>query len=223
MAADAGFIFKKRPPGKCVLSISGTILEYDLVAVLEFDSNRKRMSVVVREPHGKYKLYIKGADQKIFERLRSASSKELKRTAGHLQQFAIGGYRTLCFAIRDIDNVTFVRWYKEYLATVNEVGGRKEKFAQLAEDIERVYQIEGEKSAKLMVLIQDLTLIGVSAIEDRLQKSVPETVARLLSAGIRVWVLTGDKLETAVNIGIVQLLHLFVTRIFGKPTIGAST
>ncbi|CAJ0596218.1 unnamed protein product [Cylicocyclus nassatus] len=144
------------------------------------------MSVVVREPYGNYKLYIKGADQKIFERLKSASSKELKRTAGHLQQFAIGGYRTLCFAIRNIDSATFARWYKEYLATVNEVGGRKEKLAQLAEEIER-----------------DLTLIGVSAIEDRLQKSVPETVARLLSAGIRVWVLTGDKLETAVNIGIV--------------------
>ncbi|RCN29491.1 hypothetical protein ANCCAN_24747 [Ancylostoma caninum] len=184
MAANAGFVFTKRAPGKCVLNVMGRKLEYDLLAVLEFDSIRKRMSVIVREPSGKYKLYIKGADQKIFERLQKVSQKEMKRTAGHLQQFAIGGYRTLCFAVRTIDNATFANWYRVYLATINDTSNRKEKLAQLAEEIER-----------------DLTLIGVSAIEDRLQKDVPETVARLLSADIRVWVLTGDKLETAVNIG----------------------
>ncbi|EYB97081.1 hypothetical protein Y032_0143g2374 [Ancylostoma ceylanicum] len=184
MAANAGFVFSKRVPGKCILNVMGRKLEYDLVAVLEFDSIRKRMSVIVREPSGKYKLYIKGADQKIFERLQTVSQKEMKRTAGHLQQFAIGGYRTLCFAVRTIDNDTFAAWYKVYIATINDTSSRKDKLAELAEKIEK-----------------DLTLIGVSAIEDRLQKDVPETVARLLSADIRVWVLTGDKLETAVNIG----------------------
>lgn len=62
-------------------------------------------------------------------------------------------------------------------------------------------------------------MIGVSAIEDRLQKKVPETVARMITAGIRVWVLTGDKLETAVNIGesplayraLLYPLHLWPT------------
>ncbi|KAK6038662.1 hypothetical protein COOONC_23833 [Cooperia oncophora] len=155
-AADAGFVFRKRAPGKCFINVLGNPTEYDLVAILEFDSERKRMSVIVKEPNGKYKLYIKGADQRIFERLKSVSHKELKRTAGHLQQFAIG-----------------VRPPK-----------RKERLAQLAEDIER-----------------ELVLLGVSAIEDRLQKHVPETLGRLVTAGIRVWVLTGDKLETAVNIG----------------------
>uniref|UniRef100_A0A183GWJ7 Lipoprotein n=1 Tax=Heligmosomoides polygyrus TaxID=6339 RepID=A0A183GWJ7_HELPZ len=68
----------------------GTTVEYNLAAILEFDSDRKRMSVIVKEPSGAFKLYAKGADQKIFERLETVSQKELKRTAGHLQQFAIG-------------------------------------------------------------------------------------------------------------------------------------
>ncbi|KAK6731606.1 hypothetical protein RB195_007835 [Necator americanus] len=184
LAADAGYVFIKRPPGKCVINARGKILTYDIAAILEFDSIRKRMSVVVRAPNGQYKLYIKGADQKIFERLHKVSQKEMKRTSGHLQQFAIGGYRTLCFAVRNIDKKIFEEWYKSYRIAMNDVTGRKDKLAKLAEEIEK-----------------NLTLIGVSAIEDRLQKNVPETVARLLSAGIRVWVLTGDKLETAVNIG----------------------
>ncbi|PIO61567.1 hypothetical protein TELCIR_16905 [Teladorsagia circumcincta] len=137
LAADAGFVFKRRAPGKCFVNVLGTALEYDLVAILEFDSERKRMSVIVREPGGKIKLYIKGADQKIFERLKSVSQKELKRTAGHLQQFAIGGYRTLCFAVRTIEMTTFNAWYKEYLKTINDPVKRKTRLAELAEVIEK--------------------------------------------------------------------------------------
>ncbi|KAK6012944.1 hypothetical protein OSTOST_21877 [Ostertagia ostertagi] len=186
-AADAGFVFKRRTPGKCFINARVTAgnrpgVRFGGDSRVRFE--RKRMSVIVREPGGKFKLYIKGADQKIFERLKSVSQKELKRTAGHLQQFAIGGYRTLCFAVRTIDVATFNGWYKEYLKTINDPTKRKSRLAELAEAIEK-----------------ELVLIGVSAIEDRLQKYVPETVGRLVAAGIRVWVLTGDKLETAVNIG----------------------
>ncbi|KAK5986382.1 Phospholipid-transporting ATPase [Trichostrongylus colubriformis] len=193
LAADAGFVFKRRAPGKCYINALGVELEYDLVAVLEFDSERKRMSVIVKDPHGKYKLYIKGADQKIFERLKSVSQKELKRTAGHLQQFALGGLRTLCFAVRTIEASTITAWHEEYIKTVNDSIHRKTRLAELAEAIEK-----------------ELVLVGVSAIEDRLQKRVPETVGRLVAAGIRVWVLTGDKLETAVNIG--NSCHLLSAR-----------
>ncbi|KJH49920.1 surfactant protein B [Dictyocaulus viviparus] len=183
-ASDAGFIFKRRSSGKIIVDMLGTISEFELMAILEFNSDRKRMSVIVRDSKGTYKLYIKGADQMIFDRLIDVSQKEMKRTSGHLQQFAYQGYRTLCFAVKIINNDIFAKWYEKYNNTIADVKNRREKLAQLAEEIEK-----------------DLCLIGVSAIEDRLQKDVPETVARLLLAGIRVWVLTGDKLETAVNIG----------------------
>ena len=48
---------------------------------------------------------------------------------------------------------------------------------------------------------RDLTIVGATAIEDRLQEGVPETIESMRAAGIKVWVLTGDKEETAVNIG----------------------
>lgn len=49
---------------------------------------------------------------------------------------------------------------------------------------------------------QDLELIGSTAIEDKLQDQVPDTIQFMKEAGIKVWVLTGDKTETAINIGV---------------------
>jgi len=46
-----------------------------------------------------------------------------------------------------------------------------------------------------------LVLVGATAVEDRLQDDVPQTIHSLQSAGIKIWMLTGDKLETAENIG----------------------
>ena len=54
----------------------------------------------------------------------------------------------------------------------------------------------------------DLELLAATAIEDKLQDDVGPTIATLKDAGIKVWVLTGDKIETAINIGYsCQLLN----------------
>jgi magnesium-transporting ATPase (P-type) len=62
-----------------------------------------------------------------------------------------------------------------------------------------------EREEKLMAVAEliekDLTLIGATAIEDKLQVGVSETISHLAQANIKLWVLTGDKKETAVNIG----------------------
>ena len=58
---------------------------------------------------------------------------------------------------------------------------------------------EMEKVAALIE--KDFTLVGSTAIEDKLQDGVPETIKLVKKAGIKLWVLTGDKIETAVNIG----------------------
>lgn len=52
------------------------------------------------------------------------------------------------------------------------------------------------------IIEQNLTLVGATAIEDKLQDKVGETIEYLRKTGIKVWVLTGDKIETAINIGI---------------------
>ena len=72
-----------------------------------------------------------------------------------------------------------------------------------------------KKLAEVGELIEEnLNLVGATAIEDRLQDRVPEAINHLRQAGIKVWVLTGDKIETAVNIGFsCNLLTNSMTRI----------
>ncbi|TRY65331.1 hypothetical protein DNTS_002215, partial [Danionella cerebrum] len=161
-AKSLGFVFTARTPHSVIIDARGTEQTYELLNVLEFSSNRKRMSVIVRTPSGKLRLYCKGADNVIFERLDEMSQyKDL--TVAHLEQFATEGLRTLCFAYVDLEEEAYQEWLKEY--TTN------------------------------------LLLLGATAIEDRLQAGVPETIATLMRADIKIWVLTGDKQETAINIG----------------------
>merc|ERR1719470_652507 len=134
----------------------------------------------------------KGADSVILERL---GSKEEQRkhydvTIQHLEAFAREGLRTLCLAVRVIPEVQYREWEVKWKEASAAVSGREEKVEEVATIIE-----------------QDLTLIGATAIEDKLQDLVPETIEKLLEANIHVWMLTGDKQETAINIAKSCRLH----------------
>uniref|UniRef100_A0A3P9Q2U5 Phospholipid-transporting ATPase n=1 Tax=Poecilia reticulata TaxID=8081 RepID=A0A3P9Q2U5_POERE len=182
-AKGLGFVFTARTPHSVIIDARGKEMTYELLNVLEFSSNRKRMSVVVRTPSGKLRLYCKGADNVIFERLTEASQyKDL--TVAHLEQFATEGLRTLCFAYVDLEEGAYQEWLKEYNRVSTELKDRTQK-------LEECYEL----------LEKNLMLLGATAIEDRLQAGVPDTIATLMRAGIKIWVLTGDKQETAINIG----------------------
>uniref|UniRef100_A0A3Q3KBQ8 Phospholipid-transporting ATPase n=1 Tax=Monopterus albus TaxID=43700 RepID=A0A3Q3KBQ8_MONAL len=182
-AKGLGFVFTARTPHSVIIEARGKEMSYELLNVLEFSSNRKRMSVVVRTPSGKLRLYCKGADNVIFERLTEASQyKEL--TVSHLEQFATEGLRTLCFAYVDLEEDAYHEWLKEYNRVSTVLKDRAQK-------LEECYEL----------LEKNLLLLGATAIEDRLQAGVPETIATLMRADIKIWVLTGDKQETAINIG----------------------
>uniref|UniRef100_A0A8C9ZXP3 Phospholipid-transporting ATPase n=1 Tax=Sander lucioperca TaxID=283035 RepID=A0A8C9ZXP3_SANLU len=175
-AKGLGFVFTARTP-------HSVIIEAVSVYLCFFTDNRKRMSVVVRTPNGKLRLYCKGADNVIFERLTEASQyKEL--TLAHLEQFATEGLRTLCFAYVDLEEDAYQEWLKEYTRISTVLKDRAQK-------LEECYEL----------LEKNLLLLGATAIEDRLQAGVPETIATLMRADIKIWVLTGDKQETAINIG----------------------
>uniref|UniRef100_A0A672ZL40 Phospholipid-transporting ATPase n=1 Tax=Sphaeramia orbicularis TaxID=375764 RepID=A0A672ZL40_9TELE len=182
-AKGLGFVFTARTPHSVIIEARGKEMSYELLNVLEFSSNRKRMSVVVRTPNGKLRLYCKGADNVIFDRLTEASQyKEL--TVAHLEQFATEGLRTLCFAYVDLEEEAYQEWLKEYNRVSTVLKDRAQKLEECYELIEK-----------------NLMLLGATAIEDRLQAGVPETIATLMRADIKIWVLTGDKQETAINIG----------------------
>ncbi|PIA19753.1 HAD-like protein [Coemansia reversa NRRL 1564] len=100
-----------------------------------------------------------------------------------LHQFSTEGLRTLVYAHKEIPQAVYDAWHVRYLTATTALAGRQQQVEAVCEDLER-----------------DLLLTGVSAIEDRLQAGVPETIFKLRRAGVRVWMLTGDKVETAINI-----------------------
>jgi phospholipid-transporting ATPase len=179
-----GFRFHTRKPKSVFVSILGQDYEFEILNVCEFNSTRKRMSTVIRAPDGTIKLYCKGADTVILERL-SKNQPYTEQTLVHLEDYATEGLRTLCLAMREISESEYQTWnaiYDQAAATIN---GRGEALDKAAEIIEK-----------------DMFLLGATAIEDKLQDGVPDCIHTLQMAGIKVWVLTGDRQETAINIGL---------------------
>lgn len=182
-AQQIGFEFNNRTPQYVYVGKFGRDDRYEVLNVFEFDSFRKRMSVVVRAPDNKIKIYTKGADTVIYQRL--ANDELTETTSQHLRRFAIDGFRTLCCAYAEIEESRYQQWCEKF------------KDANLQYGDAKISQIE----ACVAELERDLILLGATAIEDKLQDSVPETIDSLLQAGINFWLLTGDKQETAINIG----------------------
>ncbi|KAI9199832.1 uncharacterized protein BJ171DRAFT_462045 [Polychytrium aggregatum] len=183
-ARDIGFIFLGRENTTIIVRIRGEEKRYQLLQVLEFNSTRKRMSVIVRTPENEIVLHCKGADSVIYERLAPGQMFLKEETSTHLEWFAEAGLRTLCIGTSKISEDMYEKWRQEYHAASCALADRDAKMEEVADRIE-----------------QGLTLLGATAIEDKLQDGVPECIESLSRAGIRIWVLTGDKLETAINIG----------------------
>uniref|UniRef100_A0A667GMV7 Phospholipid-transporting ATPase n=1 Tax=Lynx canadensis TaxID=61383 RepID=A0A667GMV7_LYNCA len=104
-----GFVFTTRTPSSVTINAMGENFTFEILNILEFSSNRKRMSVIVRTPTGKLRLYCKGADTVIYERL-SDDSLFVKETLSHLEYFAKEGLRTLCIAYTDLTEKQYQQW-----------------------------------------------------------------------------------------------------------------
>uniref|UniRef100_A0A4W6C9I4 Phospholipid-transporting ATPase n=1 Tax=Lates calcarifer TaxID=8187 RepID=A0A4W6C9I4_LATCA len=183
-ARNFGFVFRSRTPETITVVEMGKQVTYELLAVLDFNNVRKRMSVIVCSPEGKLTLYCKGADTIIYERLHPSCNKLMKVTTDHLNEYAGDGLRTLVLAYKDLDEDYMDDWKKRHHEASTAMDGREERLDELYEEIEK-----------------DLQLLGATAVEDKLQDGVPQTIEQLAKADIKIWVLTGDKQETAENIG----------------------
>ncbi|CBI15389.3 unnamed protein product, partial [Vitis vinifera] len=158
---------------------------YKLMNIIEFSSARKRMSVIVRNEEGRLLLLSKGADSVMFERLAQDGREFEVQTRLHINEYADAGLRTLVLAYRELDDEEYNEFNEEFSQAKNLVSAdREEIIEEVAERIEK-----------------DLILLGATAVEDKLQNGVPECIDKLAQAGIKLWVLTGDKMETAINIG----------------------
>jgi phospholipid-transporting ATPase len=179
-----GYFFKKRDndDNMVVVHPDGSEEKYTLLNVIEFDSDRKRMSVIVKFPDDKIKILCKGADSVIFARLKNKDN--VDGTNKYLSDYAKEGLRTLLLAEKEISEQDYEAWSEKYNEAALSLQNREEAINQVAEQIEKEFE-----------------LIGATAIEDKLQDDVANTISILKKAGIKIWVLTGDKIETAINIG----------------------
>ncbi|GFH12108.1 phospholipid-transporting ATPase [Haematococcus lacustris] len=165
-AKVCGFFFYKRTNTAVYVrehTAQGTRnVQYEVLNILEFNSTRKRMSVIVQSDEGKLILFCKGADTVIYERLdhkhpQNAAYKEA--TTAHMEEYGSAGLRTLCLAYMELDPDFYQTWQQKFVEAKTSMTDRDAK------------------------------------------EGVPQCIKQMADGGIRLWVLTGDKMETAINIG----------------------
>ncbi|KAG5099545.1 hypothetical protein JHK82_044597 [Glycine max] len=190
-ARELGFEFYKRGQTSLLtyeldpVSRKKVERKYKLLNCLEFNSSRKRMSVIVEDEEGKILLLCKGADSIMFERLAKNGREFEEKTMEHVHEYADAGLRTLILAYRELDAEEYKEFDNKFSMAKNLVSADQDiLIEEVSEKIEK-----------------NLILLGATAVEDKLQDGVPECIDKLARAGIKIWVLTGDKMETAINIG----------------------
>ncbi|KAM3834517.1 phospholipid-transporting ATPase IF isoform 1-T1 [Vipera latastei] len=181
-ARKVGVVFTGANAESMELKSCGKLERYKLLHVLEFDPNRRRMSVIVESPSGEKLLFTKGAESVI---LPSSKNGEVEKTRIHVDEFALKGLRTLCVAYRKFTEEEYKEVEQRLFEAKTALQQREERLAEAYNFIEK-----------------DLELLGATGVEDKLQDKVQETIEALRLAGIKVWVLTGDKHETAVSVSL---------------------
>ncbi|KHN44948.1 Phospholipid-transporting ATPase 1 [Glycine soja] len=180
-AAAYGFMLIERTSGHLVFNVLG---------MHEFDSDRKRMSVILGYPDNSVKVFVKGADTFMLKVIDRSFKMDLVRaTEAHLHSYSSMGLRTLVIGMRDLNASEFEQWHASFEAASTAVFGRAAMLRKVSSIVEN-----------------SLAILGASSIEDKLQQGVPESIESLRIAGIKVWVRTGDKQETAISIGYYSKL-----------------
>ena len=165
------------------------IIDFERLELIEFSSDRKRETVIVKEKDNEnavIKLYIKGADSIIEERLSKNTPKNiLNQCKYYVNKFSVLGFRTLFIAMKILSQEEYNKFSSDLKEAQMSLENKDEKVAEVYNSIEK-----------------NLILLGATIVEDKLQDLVPETIRDLRLAKVKVWMLTGDKMNTAYNIGL---------------------
>lgn len=161
---------------------SGKTLNYEILQVFPFNSDSKRMGIIVRDEQlDEYWFMQKGADtvmSKIVE-----SNDWLEEETGNM---AREGLRTLVIGRKKLNKKIYEQFQKEYNDASLSMLNRDQQMSQVI----------------TKYLEHDLELLGLTGVEDKLQKDVKSSIELLRNAGIKIWMLTGDKVETARCVSI---------------------
>ncbi|KAK1945820.1 putative phospholipid-transporting ATPase [Phytophthora citrophthora] len=186
-AAQAGVELRGRNSTRVMVRVNGKDAEMEVLHSFEFTSERKKSSILCRESTGKIILMSKGADSVILQALSASanSPSAILQAKEQMKMYSANGLRVLCIAEREVSADEYRSWNSRYLALKNNStrGATEEEIAQVISELER-----------------RLVFVGVSAIEDKIQEGVPEALEKFRAAGIKVWMLTGDRADTATNV-----------------------
>ncbi|KAJ8424437.1 hypothetical protein Cgig2_002749 [Carnegiea gigantea] len=183
-AAQLHMVLVKKNGNVLDINANGAMRQFELLDVLEFTSDRKRMSVVVRDSlNGKIILLSKGADEAILPY--ANTGQQIRTFTEAVEYYGQLGLRTLCLAWCELKEDEYNAWSLMFKEANSTLVDREWRIAEICQKIEH-----------------DLEILGVTAIEDKLQDGVPETIETLRKAGINFWMLTGDKQNTAIQIAL---------------------
>ncbi|OHS95743.1 phospholipid-translocating P-type ATPase, flippase family protein [Tritrichomonas foetus] len=176
LARECGYILYDVTLSTVQVIIDGQLVEFERPVAFEFSSKRRRGSVITKIDN-KYYMLMKGADSVI-----SQLSNEHDDLYGYVADISTCGLRTLVYARKEIND--YERIIQQYVQCKMMTSGSERAIEQLANEVEC-----------------NMEIIAISGVEDELQDEVGLTLKRLRMANIKVWMLTGDKLSTALNIG----------------------
>ena len=161
---------------------SGSRLSYDILYIFPFTSESKRMGIIVRDTSTHEILFLqKGADV-VMSKIVQRNDWLEEETANMARE----GLRTLVMARKRLSPNLYKGWEKRYHDASVLLEGRNEV----------MQNVIGE------ILEHDLELLGLTGVEDKLQEDVKGTIELLRNAGVKIWMLTGDKIETARCIAV---------------------
>ena len=187
-AKEIGIEFLERSGDISRINILGKEFTFQVLHRFEYTSDRKRSSIIVKDEFDNIKLYMKGADKVILDKIDNYSKEFIYfNTKEHLEKFCKSGLRTLVYSMKMLTKSSLDSWEDEYNKIQDIVLNDKSKKPELEKKIE---EIEDK-----------MLLIGASALEDKLQDDVKGVLQDFLEADINVWMLTGDQLDTAESIG----------------------
>jgi len=157
--------------------------DYEILMNFPFTSESKRMGIFVKHlKTNKIIYFLKGAEQAIGITVNEDNGQKMKEAA---EDLSLEGLRTLSFTEKLFTEQQYLQWKQQYDTACAAEENREEIKARTRVDMEK-----------------DMVYLGVTGVEDKLQDNVAKTLEGLKQAGIKIWMLTGDKIETASCIGI---------------------
>ena len=186
-ASLQGFSYLPSQRGIRRLKICNKEKQYQILNILGFTSERKRMSIILKDRDNMITMYTQGADCEIKKRLNESclNDPSFLSSCKYIDTLSSQGYRTLLIAFKKIKYSDYIEWNKKLKECEMNINKKHSLIDKCYDFIEK-----------------DFEFLGATVVEDKLQMKVPETIKQLRQAGIKIWVLTGDKIDTSENIAL---------------------